>query len=229
MEDQSAAYVVPDGCRTAESTRPRIGRIKGRFVDLRLLNVADAEITFGWRQGPRARYLHSGAITVEEQRLWIASRPNTDLVSEYNFIIERKDGRPLGMVSLSNIDFVHRHAEPGRFLIGDEEAAQGLPAAVEAMKLLYELAFDTLRLTRVFGTVAERNHPMIKWQKYLGMREEGRQRKHLFIDGEFQDAICFGLLEEEYRALTLPRMQKLISLGAGAAFQNGRMAGVKHG
>ena len=114
------------------------------------------------------------------------------------------------MVSLIGIDTVNRRAEPARFLIGDPAAVQGVPAAVESMKLLYQLAFDDLKLQRIYGTVASDNRLMIKWQKFLGMQEEGRLRRHYFLDGRFQDAVCLGLLEEEYRSLALPRMNALI-------------------
>jgi diamine N-acetyltransferase len=54
---------------------------------------------------------------------------------------------------------------------------------------------------------------MVKWQKYLGMKEEGRFRRHFFMDGEFHDAIALSLLAGEYRATALPRMRGLIRLG----------------
>lgn len=182
--------------------------LEGRFVDLRPLVQGDAALTFGWRSGERARLLNQGAGTVEDQEAWIRARPE----NEYNFIIARKDGHPVGMLSLVGIDPVNRRAEPGRFLIGDEVAVRGIPAAVEAMKLLYQFAFDTLDLVRVYGTVIGGNPRMAKWQRYLGMTEEGRMRSHLFIDGRFQDALMFGLLAEEYRAETLPRMNALIGI-----------------
>ena len=190
-------------------------RLEGRFVDLRPLVPEDAALTFAWRGGARARLLNQAPATVEQQESWIRSRPG----SEMNFIIARKDGRPVGMLSLVGIDQVNRHAESGRFLIGDEEAVRGIPAAVEAMKLLYELAFDTLGLVRVYGTIAAENRRMAKWQRYLGMREEGRMRRHNFIDGRFQDALMFGLLVEEYRAETLPRMTSLIAIAGTAPGQ----------
>jgi len=175
--------------------------------------VEDAEMTLRWRQAERAALLNRGAQTVAEQAAWIAARPP----SEYNFVIELlATGRPVGMLSLTDIDLVHRRAEPGRFLIGETEAVQGIPVAVEAMKLLYELAFDRLALIRVYGTVAADNPLMLKWQKYLGMKEEGRLRSHYFLNGRFQDAICLGLLVAEYRAVTLPRMRALIAAGHAA-------------
>ena len=168
-----------------------------------------------WRQGDRARNLNQGATTLASQEQWIATRPPT----EFNFVIELKDGKPVGMVSLVDVDTLHRRAEVGRFLIGEEAAVRGIPAAVEATKLLYEFAFDRLDLVRVYGTIASDNSAMYRWQVYMGMREEGRLRGHYFIAGHFQDAICMGLLQEEYRQLTLPRMRVLIAAARRAAEQ----------
>lgn len=183
--------------------------LRGEFVDLRPLRVEDAEMTFAWRQGQRSVNLNRGAQTVQQQTQWLGSRPE----SEYNFVIVLKSGLPVGMVSVVGIDTVHLHAEPARFLIGDERAVRGIPAAVEAMKLVYELVFDELKLQRVYGTMASDNVLMMKWQKFLGMKEEGRLRKHYFINGHFQDAVLFGMLVDEYRAIALPRMDSLIAAG----------------
>ena len=181
--------------------------LQGQFVNLRPLTVEDAALTLEWRRAARARFLNAGAASVEQQAAWIAGRP----ASEYNYIIELKNGHPIGMLSLTGIDRANRHGEPGRFLIGDEAAAQGVPAAVEAMKLLYELAFDQLELVRVCGIVAANNTLMVKWQKFMGMKEEGRLRKHLCQDGAFHDAVFLGLLVEDYRKVTLPRMKLLMA------------------
>ena len=183
--------------------------LRGEFVNLRPLCPDDAEVTLAWRLGGRAGLLNRGAGTIEDQASWIDSRPE----SERNFVIELADGRAVGMLSLIGIDRDNAHAESARFLIGDEEAVRGVPAAVEAMKLLYELAFDELGLERVWGTVAAGNGRMVKWQRYLGMREEGRLRNHYRIDGRFQDAVCLGILAEEYRGQALPRMEALIAAG----------------
>ncbi len=184
--------------------------LEGMCVNLRPLVESDAEITFQWRISKRAALLNHGAQTVEQQAKWISSRPQT----EFNFIIETKEQRPIGMLSLIAIDRANRRGESARFLIGDENAAKGIPAAVEAMKLLYQLAFDELKLERIYGTVASDNSLMIKWQKYLGMKEEGRLRRHYFINDRYQDAVCLGLLADEYRTTSLPKMSALIAAGA---------------
>jgi diamine N-acetyltransferase len=181
--------------------------LTGEFVTLRPLHEDDAELTLEWRRSDRASLLNRGAETAEQQAAWIRSRPR----SEMNFVIELRDGTPVGMLSLVGIDHENRHAESARFLIGDEDAVKGVPAAVEAMKLLYELAFDELGLERVWGTVASDNRLMIKWQRYLGMKEEGRLRRHYLLNGSFQDAVCLGILVDEYRAMARPRMEALIA------------------
>jgi RimJ/RimL family protein N-acetyltransferase len=182
-------------------------KIIGEYVNLRQLTVADAEITLSWRMSDRSRNLTAVKSNLNEQRNWIRNRP----VSETNFIIELKDNYPVGMLSLVCIDFVNKRAETGRFLIGDEIAVKGVPAAVEAMKLLYMFAFDEIGLLRVYGTIASDNTRMIKWQKYLGMKEEGRMRKHYFINGRWQDAVILGLLVDEARSTSIPRMNGLIA------------------
>ena len=184
-------------------------RLVGEFVLLRPLTPQDAEITHRWRHDARALHLNRSAATVADQARWIAGRP----ASEFNYIIELIGGPPIGMLSLVTIDLANRRAESARFLIGDEAAAKGAPAAVEAMKLLYELAFDRLGLERIYGVIEERNRRMIKWQKYLGMVDEGRLRRHMRMDGEFVDVMSLSLLADEYRAVTLPRMRGLMAMG----------------
>ena len=182
-------------------------KLIGSFINLRLLETGDASLTLKWRSSQRASLLNAGANTLAEQIRWIESRPS----NEFNFIIELKSGIPIGMLSLVGINEVNKHAETARFLIGDEESAKGTPAAVEAMKMIYEFAFDELKLIRLYGTVASGNSLMVKWQKYLGMKEEGRMRNHYFVNSKWQDAIILGLLAEEYRTQSLPRMNALIS------------------
>jgi RimJ/RimL family protein N-acetyltransferase len=182
-------------------------KLIGYFSTLRPLLIDDAEMTFRWRSSKRASLLNAGAASIEEQAAWIKSRPP----NEYNYIIELSNGTPVGMLSLVGVNSTNRHAETARFLIGEEESVRGVPVAIEAMKLIYEFAFDELNLVRLFGTVASGNSLMVKWQKYLGMKEEGRMRNHYFVDGRWQDAVVLGLLVDEYRIQSLPRMNALIS------------------
>jgi RimJ/RimL family protein N-acetyltransferase len=193
---------------------------RGRYTVLRPIRVEDAELTLRWRLDERAVLLNRGASTVAEQAAWIASRPST----EFNFVIELASGKPVGMLSLTNVDQANRRAEPGRFLIGEPEAVRGFPVAVEAMKLLYEFAFDGLKLHRVHGTVVAENRLMLKWQRYLGMSDEGVLRQHYLIGGTYRDAICLAMLEDEFRSRALPRMNALIGAAHSTIHDEGTHA-----
>ncbi len=182
----------------------------GTFVDLIPLSIEDAELTFKWRNLERAQFLNKGSTSIDQQRAWIAARPN----SETNWIITLKQsGVKVGMLSLINININSRNAESARFLIGDEEAVKGIPVAAEAMKILYDFAFMHLNLHKVYGQIAATNKSMIKWQKYLGMKEEGLLRQHLMINGELQDAVVMGILSKEYMT-SKKKFDVLIGLGA---------------
>ena len=66
---------------------------------------------------------------------------------------------------------------------------------------------------RVYGTVAGDNVRMIKWQLFMGMTQEGRLQDHYFINGHFQDAVCLGLLESNFRRVALPRLKAMVTAG----------------
>lgn len=184
--------------------------LRGTFVDLIPLTIDDAELTFKWRNLERAQFLNKGSASIDQQRAWIAARPE----SEINWIITLKQsGVKVGMLSLINININSRNAESARFLIGDEEAVKGIPVAAEAMKILYDFAFTHLNLHKVYGQIAAINKSMIKWQKYLGMKEEGVLREHLMIDDELQDAVIMGILSKEYLT-SKKKFDVLIGLGA---------------
>jgi RimJ/RimL family protein N-acetyltransferase len=190
--------------------------LEGQYVMLRPLTLDDAAITQKWRTSGRAFLLNKGAQSVAEQRDWIASRP-WDLSREVNFIqLLRQTSQPVGMISLVDIDLVHHRAEPAHFLIGEPEVVKGKPVALEATKLIYNLAFDILGLHRVYGPIASENKGMLKFHLALGMKEEGRLREHYFLNGTWQDAVMVGMLEEEYRTKALPKLEALIrSMGRG--------------
>ncbi len=186
--------------------------LTGRYATLRSLTVADAEITQKWRTSGRAYLLNKGAQSVMEQAAWI--RQATSRIDAEHFVI-LTDRRPVGMISLEQIDLTHRRAEPAHFLIGEPEkvAKYGRRVAAEAQRLLFDYAFDPDQgygLHRLWGPIAVKNDGMLTWQKYLGFTVEGTMKEHYFLNGEWQDAVYVGLLEATYRAITRPKLTALI-------------------
>jgi RimJ/RimL family protein N-acetyltransferase len=152
--------------------------------------------------------LHAGASTTEEQETWINTRPQ----NEINYIIELPSGEAIGTYSIYKIDVTNLNAETGRLLITESEKSRNIPAAFEAIRLINELAFEKLGLKKIYGTVAQENSGALKLQRLIGMKEEGRLRHHVFINGKFQDILYFGLLADEYYNAQKKKIETLINL-----------------
>jgi RimJ/RimL family protein N-acetyltransferase len=181
-----------------------IPTLVGKYVTLRPIEVSDAEVTQKWRTSGRAFLLNPGAQNVSEQAAWIAMRPD----SEYDWIMV-VDGQPVGMIALVDIDLRHHRAEAGHFLIGEPELVAGKPIAAEASRLMYDFAFGPLGLHRVYGVLSAENEKMLRWNLWLGMKEEGRLRDNYYLNGHWQDGVYVGLLAEDY-PFTMARLRSLI-------------------
>ncbi|MFH0734102.1 MAG: GNAT family protein [bacterium] len=182
--------------------------LPGKHINLRLVDISDATVIVKWRNSPKAKYLNKGASTVEDQIKWIQNISN----NEYNYIIETKNNMPVGMISLYSINTQHKNAEVGRLILGDSELTIDLPVVYEALLLVMDFAFNELRLHRLYGTIFSDNLAMIKFNKYLGMREEGILRGHYLKNGEYQDIIVLGLLENEYKNTYRKKLITMLNL-----------------
>ena len=184
--------------------------LKGDIATLRPITIDDAELTFKWRNSARARFLQRGAATIDEQRAWITARLNTD---ELNFVIEYKDSS-VGMIALLDINHRHKTVEAGRLLVGEEEFVGKAPVAFEAELLLYDYAFDVLKLHKICGNVMEDNYGMLKTKSYLGYKQDGILRDHYVYDGVYKNTVVISMLEDEYRKVCRPKLVSLIKINS---------------
>jgi diamine N-acetyltransferase len=182
---------------------------RGNWCYLRPIRLSDAGMTFNWRNLDRASSLGGAPPNVESQVEWISTRPE----SELNFIICLvSNDIPVGMISIIDINHHHGTVQTSRFLIGEEKLVAGLPIAVEAMYLCYQKIFLDWNIRKVWGYVASTNWRMIKWQTFLGMKNEGVQEQQLIVGGEIVDAVLLGLTREHYLGYVQNRIHTMIRL-----------------
>jgi len=110
-------------------------------------------------------------------------------------ICHNEDGH-VGNISLQNISLINRNAEFA-IIIGDSKH-HGKGVAFKASQILLTHGFNKLNLHRVYCGTAEGNIGMVQLAKKLGMKQEGCQRKHLFLEGEWIDKVEFGILKHEF-------------------------------
>jgi RimJ/RimL family protein N-acetyltransferase len=109
----------------------------------------------------------------------------------------RYDGKTIGIVSISDIDFVSGNGELGVMISNVNVRGMGL--ATEACMLMLDYAFGELRLHRVTVRVAPGNEPPLQLFRKLGFIHEGRMREVIRRRDSYGDLLLFGLLEDEYR------------------------------
>ena len=150
----------------------QVGPIEGGEVRLRLLEEADLPMTLAWRNEDHIRkwFLHSDIITEEQHRSWFDRYSRRD--DDFVFIIEETEDlwKPVGQISLYNIDWGQRTAEYGRLMIGERDAV-GKRLAKKATKLLLDYAFGSLGLEKIELEVLSGNAPALAIYRSCGFFE----------------------------------------------------------
>ena len=111
-------------------------------------------------------------------------------------ICHNEDGH-IGNISLNKISFINRNAEYA-ILIGDRRH-WGKSVAFNASYILFDHAFNKLNLERIYCGLAATNLRMKGIAMRLGMLEEGVRRKHLYLNGQWDDALEYGILKDEFK------------------------------
>ncbi len=106
------------------------------------------------------------------------------------------DGRFGGEITLSSI-------QRGPFQNGSigywiDEQLAGSGYTPEAVVVVLEFAFKTLRLHRVEIAIIPRNYPSRRVVEKLGLRSEGVAHGFLEINGEWEDHVRYAMTAEEW-------------------------------
>lgn len=114
----------------------------------------------------------------------------------YEFVIcEKKRKEIIGGICLANVNKKHDHAEIG-YWIGRKFWRQGYGS--EALKILLDFAFRTLKLHKVYGQADEPNEASIKLMAKLGFKKEGTFREHVKHGKKRHNTVQLSLLRSEY-------------------------------
>lgn len=116
------------------------------------------------------------------------------------FIFETTTGKLLGGVTLGNIR--HGVARSGHigYWIGEKYAGQGY--MVDALDLLADYAFDTMRLHRIEAACIPGNTRSVRVLEKAGFTREGLLRSYLKINGGWQDHYLYALIAGDRRGAT---------------------------
>jgi UDP-4-amino-4,6-dideoxy-N-acetyl-beta-L-altrosamine N-acetyltransferase len=170
--------------------------IQGKLVNLIALEEEHIEILRDWRTSPEVySYLFNfNFISKKQQKKWYEDTTND--TSKVTMIIEDKQGKPLGFIYLSNIDWANRKGEWG-FFIGSNEHRYG-GYAVEAEFMLMSYVFDYLNLNKLYCLSFAFNKKVLSMHRQFGFKQEGILKAHTYHLGHYQDVVIMSVFREDY-------------------------------
>jgi len=180
--------------------------LTGEKVKVRNLSRQDIPLLVKWKNDPEiADLVRGGPINTTFE---MECRRFEKSLSEYDtmrMIIETLSRKPIGFISLGEIDRENRKAEVG-MLIGEKEFwDQGY--GTDSLITLLDYLFREKCLNRVGLEVFEYNTRAKKAYEKIGFTVEGLQRKGLFRKNAFYDVYLMGILREDFEAVHNKRHQ----------------------
>ncbi len=170
-------------------------------VELKRVTEDDLERLMEWRARPDiTEYLFNDVkVDMEKQRAWFKrlQQDNTQI----RWIIWC-DGVPVGMNSITDIDYVNKRCEAGLMFIA-EKKYRSLNLVIDIRCNMRDYVFYKLGLNRLYAYVITANRQIVKMAEMTGSNIEGIMRQHCFKNGKFYDVAITSLLREQWDEMRL--------------------------
>ena len=181
---------------------------RGERVTLRTVEREDSEFIQRAHTDPEIRY-PLGTVT-HANRHQIEDRFEDHIESDdnANFLVcldsedagpghpEDDEVTPIGAVDVMNVRWDRPYLA---YWLVPEHHGEGY--GKEAVSLVVEYVFRTFDIHGIGAAAYDYNAASRGLLESLGFTEEGREREARFIDGEYRDAVQYGLLRREWREM----------------------------
>lgn len=161
---------------------------------VRAMAAADLPMVLEWRNHPEVRrfMFTQHEITLTEHSSWFvqASQDRTRSL----LIIEENDDA-IGYVQFTNVG-PEGIADWGFYARPDSPKGTGKKLGIAALNH----GFRILKLHKVCGQAIASNAASIRFHERLGFTREAELRDQKFINNQYENLICFGLLAHEWQA-----------------------------
>lgn len=169
--------------------------IKGKIVNLRLVEKSDIEMIRKWRNSPEVNQYFSNKdqISQYQQEQWFdkISRDNT----WFCFVIEFEN-EPVGIAEIKNIDFRNGTAEFGIYIAVEKLRNSLIP--IEPGYLILGYCFDYLNLRKIVGQILSDNTRSMRYSKGMGFEHEATFKNHIYHNGQYVNLLWFSLYKENF-------------------------------
>ena len=172
--------------------------IKGDRINLIPFPQKDINLFVRWMNDPDVRIYTRNPLprTIEEVKKWFEPKKE-EVKTDVDFLIYHKnDKKKIGMVRLTDIQWLNRNANI--FTVIGESEYWGKGIAVEAGKLMITYAFEELNLHKIHTSIYAPNERSLKAAAKLGLVEEAVLREEIYIDGVHVDNHKFAVFKEDW-------------------------------
>jgi [ribosomal protein S5]-alanine N-acetyltransferase len=170
---------------------------------LRAFEVEDYRITVQWHNDPEVMSTVVGPrrlVSEEYEKKWVHDAIFDK--DDYRLAVcLKKDGRQIGIVSLTKVNWVNRSAECS-WMIGDK-SLWGKGYATEAVQQLLEFGFQERGLHRISCSILEGNLGSRRVAQKCGFQEEGLLREAVYKNGMFHNLALCSILRRDFARIKM--------------------------
>ena len=112
------------------------------------------------------------------------------------FIVESREGRPIGIVSSFEPDFRNRYVYIAACSVAEFEST-GL--VLEGVALLVSYLFETFDFRKVYAESLESNYAQFALGEGRIFDVEGRLKEHEYVHGRYQDFVLLAVFRDAWR------------------------------
>jgi len=164
---------------------------------IRELSIDDLPSIREWRNSPEInKYMFSQhEITQQEHLAWFEATQQNELRHLFAF---EENNELKGFLQLQQKSSECQVFEWGFYISPQAVKGTGTRMSILAMSL----AFSQLGAVKLYAEVLGFNQASIRLHQKLGFIEEGLLRKQHFLNSQYHDVYCFGMLKEEWQQST---------------------------
>ena len=163
--------------------------IKGDKVYLRPILKKDIVHLNEWKNDEETyKYLGGGYMptSIDQQEKWLDFLIDTTGPNKRFLICDFKD-KPIGMVGLYDINWIHRTCEIGVYLGNKSETGKGY--GKEACQLIEGFTKEYLNLRKIKLCVVSDNQVAVKMWRSLGYEVIGEYVKERYVKGKYRNVL----------------------------------------
>ncbi len=165
---------------------------------LRELSLKDCDGMLEWMHDPQINYLYTDKIKMATresvERFILDAVKMREAGSTYHYAVVDKRDEYLGTISLKDVDKI-RGAE---FAISMRRRFHGKGIASWATREILRIAFEDLKLNRVYLNVLSDNEHANRFYVNNRFRYEGESRQCILIGNELKSLKWYAMLAEEF-------------------------------